>query len=138
MFIQVNYNTIINTDTIHKIERISINNELYTDWWNSYNTLLLDVVKEYMSKNPTGEYSTEELLDIEENYYANELYERFGPIVKKNIESEYGICPEPFEFEYKIISTNGFETLIDKDTYNELCNVLNIELKDFDIDYIND
>lgn len=120
-FIRIDNDKIINTLCISSIERIPVKNELYTYWYDTFNKLMQDVSVEYMKTHV-------DTLEGDESDIADELYEKFNIVVRKNVERELGKCPEPYTYTY-IIRMNNDQTIdIDDSIYAEICNILKIDM----------
>lgn len=123
-FIRIDYNTIVNVSSIQSINRYSIESEDYRQWIDMYNSLLHDVSEQYIKEN------INDLENYDEDEFADILFKKFAPIVRKNITNEIGECPSPYTFIYKIVFDNGNEMDINEDAYNKLCNVIGIDMSD--------
>lgn len=123
---RISNNAIVNISSIQTIERYSTDNFEYSKWMSEYDELMKDVVAKYISENidilKEGENDEEKI--------ANMLYEKFAPIIRKNITETYGECPEAYIYEYKIVLVSGQDFYIDVDTFDRLCEILNIDMSD--------
>ena len=126
-FIRISNNEIINSSVIVSIQRYLTTSSKYNQWHDAYNSLIQDVTKKYLDDH-RGQLE-EALADgMSEDEIVSDLYKRFTPIIRKNIESEYGREPEPFTHMYKIFLANNEERNITEEVFNDICKELSIDM----------
>lgn len=122
-FIRISNDEILNTSVIFSLSRVYADSRDYYEWMEEYNTLLKDVIKEYMSKN------IEELTDDRnEDQLADELYERFAPVVKRNLEKNIGKCPDAHEYIYILKLIDGTERTIKESVFKSIVKEIGIDM----------
>ena len=131
-FIRVSNDLIINVSAIFSICRQSSHSNKYEEWNHEYVTLLQDVVKSYMNDNI-------DILDDDEDKIADALYEKFAPVVRKNLIDSIGECPEPFDYYYLIKLNDGSDICITEEIFQSLTKIINVDMsKDIDNHFMYD
>lgn len=115
----VNNDTIVNVESIYSVERYPVENEDYNIWHEKFRSLMKDVIEQYMKEN----------IDIlmnnnDDDEIVNELYGKFEPIIRRNIEKEYGVMPEQYVYNYIITMNTGKELQTDEKTFNKICELV--------------
>ena len=131
-FIRISNDVIINIMHITSIKREYYENERYLDYNEIFSSLLTDVIHQYMKEHP-------ELLNNDKTpeQISGELYNRFYNVVWKNMEKDYGVCPNQFLEEYKLYTTDfpsGY--YISKEIFLQIGDLFGINMRnDFNIEY---
>lgn len=122
-FIRVSNDLIINVSSIFSISRSSQRSPDYDIWYDKYNSLLNDVIKEYINTNG-------DTIKDKENSdkYFLELRNKFDPYVKKNLISTIGECPKPFDVYYILKLRDGTEINITEEIFKTLSKIININM----------
>lgn len=121
-FIKVDFNTIVNVSSIESLKRIYSDNYLYSSYIEKYNQLLTDVVKTYLVEH------VDEFFNEDEDTISQKLYDRFAPIVRKNVVKELGYTPDPYICTYVVRTKSGEEINVDEDSFNKLCEIIKVKL----------
>ena len=118
-FIKISDDVILNVSSIMMITRQSVHSEEYDNWMNEFNTLMKDVIQEYMVTH------TDMLEDDKsEDELADELFYKFSTIVKKNLEKSIGVQPEPFVHYYILKLKDNLEFPVTEDIFKKLCEII--------------
>lgn len=122
-FIRVSNDLIINVSSIFSICRNSYRSPEYDRWYDKYNSLLNDVIKEYINTNGDTNKDKEN-----SDKYFLELRNKFDPYVKKNLISTIGECPKPFDVYYILKLCDGTEINITEEIFKSLLKIINVNM----------
>ena len=117
-FIQVNNDTIINSNDILRLDRWNIRNSEYTRWEKEYENTMNDVINMYIEKHPEALMSSKTDSEI-----IAGLRKKFD----KHVRNQLGSI-EANEIKYSILTRSRKIIYISEDVYYELCNKLNINM----------
>ena len=124
-FIRINNNTIINTSHIVSIDREWTNSYAYNTYMEQYSDLMKKATDEYIKQHP------EVLMTDEgESEIADLMYQKFDVYIKRQLEKEYGVTPEPWDVNYKIKLIDGTELSVQTEIYYQIMSVIGIDMDD--------
>ena len=124
-FVRVSNDTIINTSHIVSINREWINSYEYNTYMEQYSDLMKKATDEYIKQHP------EVLMTDEgESEIADLMYQKFDVHIKRQLEQEYGVIPEPWDVNYKIKMIDGTEIDIQTEIYYQIMSVIGINMDD--------
>ena len=124
-FVRISNDTIINTSHIVSINREWINSYAYSTYMEQYSDLMKKATDEYIKQHP------EVLMtDASESEIADLMYQKFDVYIKRQLEQEYGVTPEPWDVKYKIKMIDGTEIFIQTEIYYQIISVIGIDMDD--------
>ena len=124
-FSRINNNTIINTSHIVSIDREWTNSYAYNTYMEQYSDLMKKATDEYIKQHP------EVLMTDEgESEIADLMYQKFDVYIKRQLEKEYGVTPEPWDVNYKIKMIDGTEFSVQTEIYYQIMSVIGIDMDD--------
>ena len=124
-FVRINNDTVVNTSHIVSINREWINSYAYSTYMEQYSDLMKKATDEYIKQHP------EVLMtDDSETEIADLMYQKFDVYIKRQLEQEYGVTPEPWDVKYKIKMIDGTEIFIQTEIYYQIISVIGIDMDD--------